>query len=94
MDAVQFLALMVHETTGHDKHSREILNIIAVISATKPINRDSFIPTTWDIDTMKYLWWSWFTDARLEQFQSNGTVRIQGHAWRQCPQASQVSQKT
>eukprot|EP00971_Amphidinium_carterae_P109535 2168879-Amphidinium_carterae.1 len=38
------------------------------------IDRDSFIPTNCDNDTMQYLWWSWFTDAHLAQFQADGTV--------------------
>eukprot|EP00971_Amphidinium_carterae_P261830 5193908-Amphidinium_carterae.1 len=48
--------------------------MLEAISGTRPIDRDSFVPTTWGNDTVQYHWWSWFTDALLKQFQRKGTV--------------------
>eukprot|EP00971_Amphidinium_carterae_P049973 984923-Amphidinium_carterae.3 len=56
----------------NDQSSGDKLKTFA--ANTRAIDRDSFIPTNCDNDTTQYLWWSWFTDAQLKQFQSNGTV--------------------
>eukprot|EP00971_Amphidinium_carterae_P261265 5183012-Amphidinium_carterae.1 len=61
------------ETMGNPKVSREMRQMIETISSTRPIDRDSFIPMTWDNNPEQHLWWSWFTDAQLKQFQHNGT---------------------
>eukprot|EP00971_Amphidinium_carterae_P030995 609883-Amphidinium_carterae.2 len=52
----------------------EMLTVLAEIASTKPIDRDTFNPATWDNNEDKHLWWAWFNDAQLKQFQHSGTV--------------------
>eukprot|EP00971_Amphidinium_carterae_P015028 296923-Amphidinium_carterae.5 len=51
------------ETMSYYKFSMEMLTMIADVAATRPIDRDIFIPTTWDNNLEQYLWWSSLTDA-------------------------------
>eukprot|EP00971_Amphidinium_carterae_P328330 6460146-Amphidinium_carterae.5 len=47
----------------------EKLKTFTTLGNTRPIHRDSFIPTTWGNNPEQYLSWSWFTDAQLKQLQ-------------------------
>eukprot|EP00971_Amphidinium_carterae_P217598 4319479-Amphidinium_carterae.1 len=44
------------ETMGYYKCSMDMLTLMADISSTRPIDKDSFIPTNFDNDTSQYLW--------------------------------------
>eukprot|EP00971_Amphidinium_carterae_P196469 3898920-Amphidinium_carterae.1 len=54
----------------HNDH----LKVIAKLSNSMPIQRDSFIPTSAMGDTTQYLWFSWFTETQFQQFKETGTV--------------------
>eukprot|EP00971_Amphidinium_carterae_P221941 4406133-Amphidinium_carterae.1 len=55
-----------------NQSATEKLKAFATIGNTQPIHRDSFIPTQWDNNQEKHLWFSWFTEAQLRQFQHDG----------------------
>eukprot|EP00971_Amphidinium_carterae_P303835 6037077-Amphidinium_carterae.2 len=62
------------ETMGCYKCSMDMLTTLTDIASKNPIDRDTFNPTTWEINDDKYLWWTWLTDGQLKHFQHDGTI--------------------
>eukprot|EP00971_Amphidinium_carterae_P199639 3962485-Amphidinium_carterae.4 len=52
------------ETVSYYKCSMEMLTMLTEIASTKPIDRDTFNPATWDSNEDKHLWWAWFATMR------------------------------
>eukprot|EP00971_Amphidinium_carterae_P287226 5701818-Amphidinium_carterae.1 len=46
----------------------------ATIGNIRPIERDSFIPAQWDNNQEQHRWWTWLTEAQMEQYIQHGTV--------------------